>query len=107
MLQHKGTDSVVRGSGRAGILADLHHPFLIGQGLAATLFLDVSNAPPRRWHLVGEDELGDVRRVAIPRSWAVELIACEVWGSDTTPLVSALKFAENLVAQAEQPSQLG
>src|SRR5512137_2434818 len=61
MLQHKA-DIDPRPGLMIGLLEELHHPFMIGQGIAAPVFLDVSGAGPRRWCLVGEDELGVVRR---------------------------------------------
>ena len=94
-------DSVVRGPGRwSGVLEGLHHPFMLGQGTVAALFLDVSSSSPRQWQLVGEDELGVVRHLDIPRSWALELLACEAWCSDSTPETTQ-EFAEQLLAEAE------
>jgi hypothetical protein len=98
MSQHK-TDNDREPGRWTGFLEELRHPFMIGQGIAAPLFLDVSS-PPRRWALVGEDELGAVRRVEIPRSWALELLACEAWCSEATQEATQ-KFAEQLLAEAE------
>ena len=95
-----------QGPGRwNGLLDGLHHPFMVGQGLAASLFLDVSSTAPRRWSLVGEDERGVIRRVEIPRSWALEVLACGAWCSDSTPETTR-KFVEQLLDEAEagQPS---